>query len=158
MATLLYCPLEFGLDSHHVRSDEKYVAQMRSTPSLLTVVVALLYARHVAHAQYTVRIRSSSPTAAFGAYARLFCFPVIPGAFIDVRDLFLLFRLGRKPATAVTLPCGRLCPGCLQSHWGYVFSFISRSSRQRGVPGPSGLVAQFFRATQPTKQLPTYGE
>lgn len=148
---LLYCPLEFSLDSHHVRNDAKYVAQMRSTLFSLTAVVALFCAHlHVAHAQYTVRIRSSFPTAACGAYARLFCFPVILGAAIDVRDLFLRFRLGSRPATAVTLPCRLLCSGCLQSQWGYVFSRISLSSLQPRsrlsvvLKGSAGLVAQLF--------------
>jgi hypothetical protein len=37
------------------------------------------------------------------------------GASIDERDLFLLFRLGRKPAKPITLLGRRLCPGRL--HW-----------------------------------------
>ncbi len=147
---LLYCPLEFSLDSHHVRNDEKYVAQMRSTLFSLTVVVAIFCVHRVAHAQYTVSIRSSFPTAAFGAHARLSCFPVILDASIDGRDLFLHFRLGLRPATAITLPCRRLCSGCLRFQWGYVFSSISLSSRQPSLLlsiGRSWLVAQFFQAT-----------
>ena len=58
------------------------------------------------------------------------------GISIDVRDLFLLFRLGRKPAEPITLPCRCLCSGCLQYYWEYVFSPLSTTARSRLFFGP----------------------
>ena len=107
---------------------------MHSTLFSLTIVVAIFCAAHVAHAQYTVRIQSSFRTVAFRTYAPLFCFPhpVLLGGSIDRRDLYPRFRLGQRPATAITLPCRRLCSGCLHCQE-YVFSrpyqpFISTAS------------------------------
>ena len=66
------------------------------------------------------------------------------GVSIDVRDLFLLFRLGRKPAKPITLPCRRLCPGCLRYYWVYVFFPLSMTPRSRLLFGPSRPVGKLF--------------
>ena len=107
-----------------------HVAQMRPVSSSFGVVAVIICAQHVAHAQFTVRLLSQSSTLVFGAYAHLFVL-YNPGASIDVRDLFLLFRLGVQPARSIALPCRRLCPGGLRCSRGYVFSFISLASRPR---------------------------
>ena len=68
------------------------------------------------------------------------------GDSIDVRDLFL-FRLGRKPAEPITLPRRRLCSGCLQYYWEYVFFPLSTTARSRLLFGPSRPVGKFFWRT-----------
>ena len=108
----------------------------------LCVVVAIISVQEIARAQYTVR--SPNSILDFGIWGSRSSIPsrVTPGASIDVRELFRLFRLGRKPAKPIALLSRCLCPGRLQCYRKYVFPIISLSSRQLACSRPQSRLGR----------------
>jgi len=117
-ASGVYCLL--SLDSHHVREETGHCAASEDTLlkcaryRLLSASWLLSSASNMSHAPSLRSVSDLYPRLQYLELTRIYFVLYNPGAPIDVRDLFPLFRLGLEPARSIALPCRRLCHGGLQ--------------------------------------------